>query len=154
MRKTYGRVEDNQEICKMHQENETATREGQLSIDLFKDLPVLRVQFLVESPERTLLDHTTNLCKWVDNQKGTFLISFFKNYVEKHFNSEVFHCPIKKGFLIIAKDRDKTVDASFLPSFIPMRGLVNVTIRVKTIIRKRSISLYNSTETYEFYEES
>lgn len=149
IQQVYIKADVNEELMKIIFEPNNETHFGVMSAEFFQDLTMLSVQFLVSTTKKKYVDQTLNLCKWMENKRTNYLINFFKNYLEKSFNPKLFNCPIKKGFYIVAKAREKPNPENFVPSFIPMKGNVTIVIIYMTRLAKQMQPLLRLTETFD-----
>lgn len=151
MKKIYENYEQNEDIFIIKWGEVNETHKGEVFVDIKADLPVFIVHIKVESVERKFIDHTTNLCKWNENRCGNFLVQMFDTVIDKYYNKILFQCPLKKGLYWAVKPRAKQMNTNdIIPAFVPLKGSVNFTVRARTLIKKRPISLFNTTHIYEF----
>lgn len=142
----------NEEFVKINFGPKNETHLGAVYLEVFKDISNGFGRGIVETPDRKYVDMTINACKWLKNQRVNFLIYVFENHVKKHYNPELFKCPLKKGKYIMTEAREIiTNPEGYVPKFIPMIGNITLTGMARTLINKKFVSLGNITETYEFY---
>ena len=109
---------------------------------------------ILRSSERTYIDQTINVCTWINNRKASFVISFFKQFLEKHVNPDLLKCPVKKGKYLLLDSRKKPAssdDFGGLPLFVPAKGLFNFTISFKTKIRKQTKLVFKWSQNFELF---
>lgn len=76
----------------------------------------------------------------------------FTNYYEQYANPELMKCPIKKGFYYILKPREIiTKPHEFIPSLMPLKGNITLTMTLKVKIAGKTQNLSRSTKIYELY---
>lgn len=114
------------------------------------------VHFTLESEGKKLLEHNVNLCK-IFNKSGGFVLQAAKKYLTL-IDEKLFKCPIKTGNYTLLAARESNFMNSMnmkegLPSFLPLQGNFTVTTLTKTIIRKNSINLVRSIETFELHKD-
>lgn len=142
----------NEEFVKATFEPHNDTHLGAIYLEVYKDLKNGIFRGIVKAPDRKYVDSTINVCKWLKNPRINFLIYVFENYIKKFCNPERIKCPLKKGKYVLIGTREMiTNPESFLPTFIPRVGQITVTVRARTLIEKKSVSLGNVTETFDFY---
>jgi Protein of unknown function (DUF1091) len=128
------------------------THLGEVRIEILKDLISMTAQVIFETPERRFIDHTTNICKWLKNRRGNFMVNGFMNYFDKHYDLGWFQCPIKKGSYLLAKPREIEMKTDgIIPSIVPLKGNITFTMNIKAIIGKKIYSLVRANEVIQFY---
>jgi Protein of unknown function (DUF1091) len=128
------------------------THHGEVRIIILKDLTSINLQVVFETPEQKFIDHTTNVCKWLKNRRGNFMVNAFMNYFDKHYNLGWFQCPLKKGSYLLAKPRENEMKADgIMPSIVPLEGNITFTMNIKAIIGKKIYSLVRTVEVIQFY---
>lgn len=137
---------------KIHKDFDNETHSGEITVDVFQELPVVFFRIIAENPKQKFIDQTVNFCKWCKSRHTNFLIKMFTNYYEKYSNPELMECPIKKGFYIILKAREIiTKPHDFLPSLLPLKGNITLILSLKVRIAGKTQDLSRSTKIYELY---
>jgi hypothetical protein len=131
-----------------------STHYGPVTLDVMADIPVVLVNIIVESENRKFLDHTVKACQLFNGQRVGFIANLYKNYV-KLVDKRLFRCPIKKGKYVLLAAREFDFFnimkiTGDVPSFIPTRGKYFIKFNGRTVLGKKTINLYKSTESYEF----
>lgn len=141
----------NEKLMNLTIDSNNKTHYGAIYMDFYQDFTSILFRFKVEVNRQKFMEQAIDLCKWAKNPKSSYLINLFKSYVKKFFNEKLFDCPYKKGFLIAAVPREKTIDAtSFYPSFVPVSGNLTLTIIFQTKILGRIENLFRTVEMFKF----
>lgn len=133
-----------------------STHYGPVVVEILKDINSYLYNIKVESGSRTVLDVTFNLCKVFKLRRG-FFKDITQNFI-KLMDEKLLSCPIKKGKYVCIGAREidflNTMNVSdTIPRFIPSIGKYVMQIEGRTIVNRKSVSLFNATEWFEFVSE-
>lgn len=106
--------EYNEELLNLTRLNGNSTHLGATWITIYQDLPEIIWSVKVASPQKTLIDQTVNLCKWMKSPRINWAINIFNNYYKNIYDNELFKCPVKKGSYMSVKPRRKDLDLESL----------------------------------------
>lgn len=128
------------------------THYGRIVIDVLQVWPLMIVRYVVETPERKIIDQTVIFCDWVKKPKVNYIINYFKNYLQKYFNPKIFNCPIEPGKFILAEMRQKVDNlTSMFSPLIPSNGQFSTTLTMKVKKDKKVFQISKMKETFEFF---
>jgi hypothetical protein len=128
-----------------------STYYGPVTLDILTDLPTFSAILRVFTKERTFLEHFVDFCKIGKRNRG-----FFKSVLKELLNLydvRLMQCPIKKGqyTLLPGRKSDYLNEVRLsVPGFIPSLGKYYVTFKARAILKKKSLSVFNTSEIYEF----
>lgn len=124
---------------------------GPVTLDILTDLPTFSAVIKVFTKERTFIEHFVDFCKIGKSSRG-FFKSVFQELLSLH-DVRLMQCPIKKGqyTLLPGRKSDFINDYKFsIPGYIPSLGKYYTTLKARTILKKKPVSLFNTSEIYEF----
>lgn len=131
-----------------------ATHLGKITTELFIVVPELLLRCVLSNSDRIFVDTTVNVCKWIDNKRGGFIIHFFNTFIRDFYNKDLLKCEIAKGAYLVRPARPNIqLTADVLPAFIPFSSKViswfNVTYVFKSKSRKSIQVMGTVTEIYD-----
>lgn len=147
----YFKASYNEKYLRLNFDPKNETHLGKISAEIIQDLSFLTAQFKVDVSKQKYIDLTVDFCQWLQNRRINYLINVFKNYFDKFVDPKLLKCPIKKGFYIAATARkiQKNLE-TFVPSFIPLKGNLTLTVIMKAKVDKKLQHLCSVIEVYHF----
>lgn len=139
------------EVCTVVEEKGNKTHTGQVFVDVHKTIETVFIQWTMKISGKTYIDQNFDYCKWLKNPRINVLMTIFdylKNYTDPNF----MQCPVKTGSYLVMKARPKTnklKDIVELPSFLPYKGLMNLTVIARTRVKKRLKPFYQRNQVIE-----
>lgn len=158
VRKVHFKCDCNNDFAKLTFEPENRTHLGKITLEVMKEVSTqvstLRSRYIVENSDgRRFGDFSVDICKWVSNKRVNFMVSFFKQYMEKAYHLEWLKCPIQKGLFILAETREQITNVDIIPKYLPSYSKDNFTIQMifTTKVNKKTVIVCNQTEILEFF---
>lgn len=85
IRKVQSTQRINEGIIRLHMDLHIDTHYGQLSIEFFQEVLVIRAKFVIASVQQTFIDQTVELCKRLTNRRMNVLINLVESYYEEFY---------------------------------------------------------------------
>jgi hypothetical protein len=124
-----------------------------IHVEIFRDVDSLFPHYILSFSGKTFVDQRYNYCKFLKNPRNGVVINFLKEFNELA-DPRLLECPIKKGKFVALKPRripSNFHDLIALPQFLPLKGIFNFTLILKTKIRGKLAPVYQKVQVIEIY---
>jgi Protein of unknown function (DUF1091) len=142
----------NKNIVIKTEDDRNSTFYGAVYLDVLTNVSNFFIYYKVYNKQQTYFEQTLNICKFF---KGGFFKKLYERLIGPYYDLKIARCPIVKGHYtyIHARSSDILNEIDVLkgiPLFIPRKGNFMFITKGSTIVKKKSVSVFNSTEEYEF----